>query len=277
MVIRHNGLRPSIAATALALVFASTSVQAQDAKPAGQDPPPPPVAAANAAAQVPDNPPVAGPPPVPEFHLPTLSTVPFDRRTPRNTWIHADFAPLPKDREGIWVLEFAYRPVRVIEIELPNKQRKKVYYLYYRIVNRTGKARPLVPQFALLDDDGRRYNDLALPIAVQKIRAKEDPTIPLLGSVQVVGEIPPSTKEGIDDAVYGVAIWPEVDHRADGFKIFVRGLSDAYQEVQPPEGGAPFTRYKTLRLDFDRPGDERAAHSGEIRPSDPPFEWTYFP
>jgi hypothetical protein len=266
---------PSIGLAALAVAVAGGGGFAQDPK-AGEG-----EAAAKAAAgaqnPAPDNAPQVGPDPIPEFRLPPVPTQPFNRSTPRNTWIHADAAPLPKDREGIWVLEFAYRPVRVIEIELPNKQRKKVYYLFYRVVNRTGKARPLVPQFALVDDDGRRYEDLALPTAVQKINAKEDPTIRLLDSVQVVGEIPASTREGIDEAVYGVAIWPEIDHRADGFQIYVRGLSDAYQEVTPPEGGKAFTRYKALRLDFDRPGDERAAHSGEIRPADPPFEWTYFP
>ena len=46
--------------------------------------------------------------------------------------------------------------------------------------------------------------------------------------------IPPSTKEGIDDAVYGVAVWEGVDPKADRFSIYVRGLSDGYQVVTRP-------------------------------------------
>jgi hypothetical protein len=218
-----------------------------------------------------------GPDPIPEFRLDTLPTIPTRREAPGPNWVVADAAVLPKDRDGIWVLEFSYKPVRLIEVELPGKGRRLVHYLYYKVVNRTGAPRKFVPQFTLVTDDGKRHEDIVLPVAVRKIQAKVDPSKPLLGAVTVMGEIPPSTKDGIDDAVYGVAIWDDVDFRSDSFKIYVRGLSDGFQQVTPPDGGEPFTRFKALRLDFNRPGDERNPQSREIRLGEPPWEWVYYP
>lgn len=272
--------------SALVVVSACAHARFQDDAPKGDPKPPQDAQAprpdaqpapAQPGAQDPAAQPQVGPDPIPEFHMATLPTIPVRRGSVGYNWIKATAAPLPKDKEGIWVFEFAYKPVRIIEVEVPNKGRKNIYYLYYRIVNRSGKARPLVPQFTMITDEGQRLDDLVLPLAVKKIQAKEDPATPLLGAVQTMGEMPASTKEGIDDAIYGVAIWEEVDHKSDGFKIYVRGLSDGYQEVQPPEGGQPFTRYKALMLDFRRPGDDRSPHSMEIQLGDPPFEWTYFP
>ena len=92
-----------------------------------------------------------------------------------------------------------------------------------------------------------------------------------------MGELPASIKNGVDDAFYGVAIWDDVDFRADSFQVYVRGLSNAYQAVEPAAGTDPVTRYKALRLDFTRFGDERNPHSREIRLGEPAYEWTYFP
>jgi len=208
---------------------------------------------------------------------PTLPTHPIQRSVPGPSWIPVDAAALPLDRKGIWILEFTYKPVRMIDVDIPGKGRRRVHYLYYRVVNRSGKPRMFVPQFTLVTDEGKRYEDVVLPQAVKNIQAREDPTKELLGAVSIMGMIPPSTKEGVDDAVYGVAVWDTVDFKADAFKVFVRGLSDGFQVVTPPDGSKPYTRYKAVRLDFTRPGDERQPNEREIRVVDPPFEWVYYP
>ena len=107
-------------------------------------------------------------------------------------------------------------------------------------------------------------------------QAREDPAIPLLGAVNIMGMIPPSQKRGVDDAVYGVAVWEGVDPKADSFSVYVRGLSDGYQVVTPPGQTEPQIRYKTLRLDFNRLGDEYNLNEQEIRPAEPPYEWIYW-
>ncbi len=223
-------------------------------------------------------PPRPAPEPIKEVALgETLATHPIPRTVPGPSWIAVDPSPMPLDRKDIWILEFAFKPLRMIDVDIPGKGRRKVHYLYYRVVNRSGKPRMFVPQFTLVTDNGKRYGDSVLPQAVKNIQAREDPTKDLLGAVTVTGMIPPSTKNGVDDAVFGVAVWDNVDLAANGYKIFVQGLSDGYYEVKPPDDGKPYTRYKAVRIDFARPGDEFKANEREIRLLDPPYEWVYYP
>jgi len=209
--------------------------------------------------------------------LPKLETVPVRRGATAFNVQMVDASLLPRDKGGIWVLDFAFKPLRMRTIEVPGKGRRQIHYLYYRVVNRTGKPRPFVPQFSLVTDTGKRYEDRAdLAFAVNLLRAREDPTIPLHGAVDVMGILPPSTKQGVDDAVYGVAIWEGVDPHADRLQIYVRGLSDGYQEITPSQGGKLEAHYKTLRIDFIRRGDARNLNEKEIEPFDPPYEWVYW-
>ena len=85
-----------------------------------------------------------------------------------------------------------------------------------------------------------------------------------------MGVIPPSTKPNVDDAVFGVATWDKWDPKADRFSIYVRGLSDGYKEFPPDKTGKPVVKYKTLRLDFIRRGDDRNLHEKEIEAAQPP-------
>ncbi len=215
-----------------------------------------------------------GPPPIPPVNLlPTLPTIPVPHGKPSFNVHLVDASVLPRDKEGIWVLDFAFKPLRIKTIELPGKGRRILHYLDYRVVNRTGKPQNFVPQFTLVTDTGQRKEESVLPQAVTLIQAREDPSIRLLGAVDIMGVIPPSTKEGVDDAVYGVAVWEGVDPKADALHIYVRGLSDGYKLVAPPDGGASVARYKTLRIDFLRRGDERNLNEKEIQLNDPPYEW----
>jgi hypothetical protein len=221
--------------------------------------------------------PLESPPPIPEVRLaPDLPTVPVRRGIGGFNVNMVDAALLPRDRAGIWVLDFAFKKIRIVTVDIPGKGRRHIHYMYYRVINRTGKPRMLVPQFTLVTDTNQRKEDTVLPLAVKQIQAREDPTIPLLGAVDINGMIPPSTKENIDDAVFGAAVWEGVDPHADRFSVYVRGLSDGYQEIKPAADAKPVTRYKTLRIDFIRRGDERDIDEKEIELLEPPFEWIYW-
>lgn len=229
--------------------------------------------------------PLPGPDPIPEAKLgPVLPTHPV-RRTANGfvnqatgkqvyseRWIDASL--LPRDKQGIWVLDFAFKPVRIMQMQVDG-QRKQVHYLYYQVINRTGKPRMFVPQFTIVTDTGKRVEDTVIPKAVDLIQNREDPSIPLLGAVNIMGIIPSSTKEGIDDAVFGVAVWDNVDPHADKFSVFVRGLSDGYKNEESPDGKS-VTKYKTLRIDFLRRGDQFELKEREIQLLDPPYEWIYW-
>jgi hypothetical protein len=236
-----------------------------------------------AQAEVPkaEVPKIEGPPPIVDVPLgPMLRTVPVRRGGKEFNWINVDTALAPVDKAGIWVLQFAFHPVRIVHIDIPGKGRQPVHYLYYRVVNRGTEPRMFVPQFTLVTDANKpstkRYEDVPLPSAVKVIRAREDPIIPIHDAVSVMGMIPPSTKEGLDDAVYGVATWVGVDPKADSFSIYVRGLSDGHKVVEPPQGGKPQVQYKTLRIDFIRRGDEHRINEKEIELLDPPYDWIYW-
>jgi hypothetical protein len=209
--------------------------------------------------------------------VPMLPTIPWRHDRHAYNFTTVDTTPLPKDKEGLWVLDFAFRPIRIVTVEIPGKGRRNIHYLYYKVVNRTGAPRTFVPQFIMVNSEGKRYEDAVIPQAVPLIQNREDPTIPVRGAVNIMGVIPESTKKGVDDAVFGVATWDDWDAKADRYSIYIRGLSDGYKEVPDPNGeGKPTVRYKTLRLDFIRRGDERNISEKEIELADPPYDWTYW-
>jgi len=227
------------------------------------------------------------PAPIPVVNLgPTLRTHPIRRtnggyqnlvtnKTQFNEkWI--DASVLPRDKKGIWVLDFAFRPLRITTVE-DERGRRDVHYMYYQVINKTGEPRMFVPQFTLVTDTGRRYEDTVLPKAVSQIKMREDPTVAkLYGAVDVMGMVPPSNKQAVEDAVFGVAIWEGVDPHADKLTVFVKGLSDGYRMDPGADAAAkPLTRYKALQIDFLRRGDEHDLHEREITLSDPPYDWTY--
>jgi hypothetical protein len=221
--------------------------------------------------------PLESPPKIEEVSLvPDLRTipVPHDRNVYNVQLVNA--ALVPRDREGIWVLDFAFKPLRIKTVEIPGKGRKQVHYLYYKVTNRSGKPRMFVPEFIMVNESGQKFHDNVIPQAVPLVQAREDATIPLLGAVNVMGMIPPSTKPDVDDSVFGVATWEKWDPKSDRFSIFVRGLSDGYKEVPAQTGGKAVTKYKTLRIDFIRRGDERNLNEKEIFLNDPPYEWVYW-
>jgi hypothetical protein len=143
-------------------------------------------------------------------------------------------------------------------------------------VNRTEEPRLLVPQFSIVTNTNKRIDDVPLPQAVKLIQAREDPAIRLLGSVDMVGTVPPSTKEGVLDAVYGVAIWNDFDPKASRFSIYVRGLSDGYQLIKATANNPEQKRYKSLKIDFQVFGDHIEIHEDEIRLMDPAYSWVYW-
>ena len=231
----------------------------------------------------------AFPPPEPIVEVtlgPVLKTHPV-RRTPQGfvdglngkavfneRWV--DASVLPRDKPGIWVLDFAFKPLRITQVEIPGKGRRDVHYLYYQVINKSSEARMFVPQFTLVTDTGKRYEDTVVPQAVKKIQTREDPSITnLYGAVDIMGMVPSSNRQGIDDAVFGVAIWEGVDPRADKLQVFVRGLSNGQRQESTPEAGKSVIRHKALQLDFVRRGDHFDQKEREITLGEPPFDWTY--
>ncbi|HZW30386.1 MAG TPA: hypothetical protein VFF52_06725 [Isosphaeraceae bacterium] len=223
----------------------------------------------------------ARPEPIPEFKLQkTLRTVPVPRDRPAYNYQMVDTSLLNRDKQGIWVLDFAFKdhpPLRIRTVPVRDQGKNKhVLYLYFKVVNRTGAPRMFVPQFVMVNEKGERFEDNVVPEAIPLIQSREDQSIPVLGAVDLTGMIPPSTKPDVDDAVFGAAVWEKWDPKADRFSIYIRGLSDGYTEVAAPNGGKPVAKYKTLRLDFIRRGDEHNLTESEFQLAEIPYEWVYW-
>ncbi len=173
---------------------------------------------------------------IPFDGFPLLRTIPVPHDRPQFNVQMVNAAVLPRDKEGIWVLDFAFKPLRIKTVEIPGKGRIQVHYLYYKVVNHTGKPRMFVPQFIMVNEAGQKirrcsHSRRRFPSS----RCARTTRFPLLGAVNVMGVIPPSTKPDVDDAVFGVATWDKWDPKSDRFSIYVRGLSDGYKEFPQDE------------------------------------------
>jgi hypothetical protein len=216
-------------------------------------------------------------------------------------------------RRSIWHLEFAFKPLRMIEVDIPlptgKFERKQIWYMVYRVKNngyhmspseqldefghKLHKTTPInhpvrfFPQFVLEDrDSGKQYLDRLIPAATLPIRNREDPNTRLLNSVQM-GQVEVAVSdERIDRSVWGVVTWEDLDPRMDFYSIYIEGLTNAYRWADPPGAFKPgdppgkgrvFTQ-KMLQLNFWRPGDEFFLHEEEIRfgsPDDVDHRWVY--
>jgi hypothetical protein len=187
------------------------------------------------------------------------------RAAPNTTFVElAQRLEYPRD---IWCLEFAFKPPRRIEIDIPasgdQMRRATVWYLAYRVKNVGGRrlvlgknaegqpdpAQRLVETFekpvrflphfvlesreALADEEGlvsyHAYLDRLVPSAMDAIRQREDPARQFLDSAAMAAsDIQPGEER------WGVAIWEAVDPRIDYFSIYVRGLTNAIRWRQRP-------------------------------------------
>jgi hypothetical protein len=237
--------------------------------------------------------------PVQRADLEEVTAGQADRRwTPQRAPENTTFVERAKNREfagPVWCLEFAFKPPRTIDVDVPaadgKMRRKRVWYVVYRVKNGGGRrtavdaadrtnrvteafetAIRFVPHFVLesleplTDAEGltayRAYLDRVVPSAMEPIQARE----------RVPGRLHDSASMTTTDIApgeerWGVAVWEDVDPRIDFFSIYVRGLTNAMRWRQipgstigpdDPPGIHMEHALESLRLDFWRPGDEAA-------------------
>jgi len=189
-------------------------------------------------------------------------------------------------RRDVWALEFEFKPVRFIQVDVPqpegHMERKLVWYLLYSVKNPQEKPVRFTPRFMLESRDTRKvYPDRLIPVALPEIQRREDPSRPLKNTIEMGTVMVPPTPKGRAATVWGVATWEDIDPATDYFAIYVQGLTNAYQWVDPPgaftKGQPPTTGRqfypKTLVLNFWRPSDRQHEHEDEIRFVD--YSWAY--
>jgi hypothetical protein len=197
---------------------------------------------------------------------------------------------------AIWCLEFAFKPPRRIDVDVPvidpasgavKMRITPCWYLVYRVKN-VGWRKTVIdeddpskrsleifekpvrfmPHFVLesreglSDEEGptayRGYLDRLVPTAMEPIRRREDPARKLFDSTSIAErELAPGEER------WGVAIWENVDPRIDFYSIYVQGLTNAtrwrVRAAGRDDGSGDETEetLESLRLDFWRPGDGR--------------------
>jgi hypothetical protein len=238
--------------------------------------------------------------------IPNLKWTP---KTEPNSQTLREMATATAFHRDVWCLEFTFKPVRMIWVDIPQvsgkMQRKLIWYLLYHVTNRgqhlhptrtaggTYQIKPIdsevrfMPQFVLESSQYKKaYLDRLIPVAIEAIRKREDPQRKLLDSVQIGTKPIPVSSDDLDQTVWGVATWEDLDPRIDYFSIAIAGLTNAYRwtdrpadfhEGDPPGKGRVLTE-KTLILNFWRPGDEFAEDQRVIRygiPGKVDYSWVY--
>ncbi len=212
-------------------------------------------------------------------------------------------------RRDIWCLEFTFKPVRMMWVDVPRSdgrmERKLIWYMIYHVRNTGEHLSPakqddqthavvnvdrnmrFFPTFVLESHEYKKsYLDRVIPVAIEAIQQKEDPHRKLFNTVNVGSQKIPVSHGLVDRSVWGVATWEDVDPRIDTFSVAVEGLTNAYQWEDPAgafeAGDAPTTgrqlRQKTLVLNFWRPGDQYREDKRQIRfgiPGQVDYRWDY--
>ncbi len=194
-------------------------------------------------------------------------------------------------RRPVWQLEFAAKPLRLIDVDVAG-QPQRVLYLVFRIRNLGNGVKPITkdggrsfeleqyeqplrffPRFILRDHEhDLNYLDRVIPEAVASIQRSElrDPRVPLYDTVSISDLSIPVSTTAVDHSTWGVATWTGVDRRADFISVYVQGLTNAYRWDDPPQGDRQYF-FKTLQLNYWRAGDAVYEHSDEFRVGLPTF------
>jgi hypothetical protein len=186
---------------------------------------------------------------------------------PKYDWVKG--VPFHQD---VWVLDFKFKPVRMIWVDVPQPsgmmQRKLIWYMVYSVTN-SGKVmhpvedvpldyetfdkkmlyqvkmedRPVryLPEFLLEGhqrmEDGKGfvkyYPDRVIPVALDPIRQREDPNRKFLTTVDMCREL------AVGETQWGVATWEDVDPRIVRFSVYAFGLTNAYKWKDDPKEVKP--------------------------------------
>lgn len=163
--------------------------------------------------------------------------------------------------EAAWTLDYEAGPMRLYRDPSTGEA---YWYATFTILNRSGKDRHIAPRWELMDEQGRLCGEgRAVPGDVTKsiLRMLNDPQ--LQESSAVVGDIAQGTENGKPGLVVFPA-GPEVRR----FSLFVSGISSDRDSIKDPKTGKPVVVQKTLRLDYQVPG-ERKGLKGAVPLAEP--------
>ncbi len=201
-------------------------------------------------------------------------------------------------RHNIWGLEFAFKPLRMVAVDIPQPtgkmQRKLIWYLVYRVRNLGGHLVPVKEADATYKPQpadevfnigaaerkrsirffphvvlecrelGKSYLDRVIPAAIPVISQRELRGAKLYSSVGISSVPIPVTAPEDQAGTWAVLTWEDVDPRVDFFSLYIQGLTNAFKLSKDAQGQVQHLQ-KTLQLNFWRPGDTIYENEKEIR------------
>jgi hypothetical protein len=195
-------------------------------------------------------------------------------------------------RHSVYGFEFGFKPVRMIEVDVPQPsgklQRKLIWYMLYSVRYEGGDLQPkpetdqfgattfpqpqkvsydsrrIFPSFVLIEKPtNKEYLDRIIPAAKEAIANREKVGSPLYDTMEMQTISIPKSTPTDDKPVWGIATWENVDPRIDYFAVQAQGLTNAFR-IETVDGQKLYRR-KTLQLNFWRPGDTLDEITDKIR------------
>jgi hypothetical protein len=160
-------------------------------------------------------------------------------------------APEPDPVPKRWELQVDASELRVTTVNLPEGPRK-FFYMTFHATNNSGQDLLFAPSFQLSDGDGnvvRSGRDVPAAVTQKLLAETQNPF--MQDQIGVIGEL----QQGAENARDGLVIWPAASLNPSQLTVYAAGFSGETKTVTSPDGKEKFILRKTLRLDFQAPGD----------------------
>lgn len=164
----------------------------------------------------------------------------------------AGAAPEPDPVPRRWQLEVTPGPLRMVSMEVPGHGPRMYLYLTYNVVNNSGEDILFAPAFELANGEGeilRSGRDVPQAVTERIVASTQNPFAE--DQIAIIGTLLQGREHGKD----GVVIWPVTDANPERITIYAAGFSGETATVESPRNSTRFVLRKTLRLDYDTPGD----------------------
>ena len=177
----------------------------------------------------------------------------------------ATAAPAAELTASSWELDFTFHDPQRMTLRLPgDSQETTFWYLLFEVINNTGRDVGFYPSFRLVTDTLEVVEGGAdiSPSVYDAIFARHKLEYPFFAPpTKITGLL----LQGRDNARASVTVFRMFDGEADGFTIYVSGLSGDVQRVRNPDfdpdqpeseaNPRSFILRRTLAIDYDLPGD----------------------
>ena len=145
-----------------------------------------------------------------------------------------------------WKAEFKHTGLRYITVNDPVTGNVIIPYTTYTVTNKTGADRDVAPIFQVETDTGQITFAIPSPHIVKAINKKHGKTF--LDIDKIAGTLKN------DESKQGVAVFRNLDAKADHVKVYISGLTNAFR-YQDEDNRKGFQR-RVYHIYWYRPGDE---------------------